>query len=87
MHRSHLVRVVVAAPLASFAPCVWQAGAMRPWAFFGLPARVWESGLGGLAAVSGRTLPRRPAAVVGAAGLVVVVASAVVFTAATPFPG
>jgi peptidoglycan/LPS O-acetylase OafA/YrhL len=87
MHRSRLVRVVVAASLASFALCVWQTGAVRPWAFFGLPARVWEFGLGGLAAVSGRKLPPRRAAAVGAVGLVVVVASGVVFTAATPFPG
>jgi hypothetical protein len=41
---------------------------VRPWAFFGLPARVWEFGLGGLAAVSGRKLPPRPAAAGGAVG-------------------
>ncbi len=35
----------------SFALCVWLTQTRQPWAFFGTPARAWEFGLGGLAAL------------------------------------
>lgn len=35
----------------SFALCIWLTQTRQPWAFFGTPARAWEFGLGGLAAL------------------------------------
>ena len=59
-------------------------------AYFVTPTRAWEFGAGGLLAIA---LPRpaalRPAlgAILSWAGLVIIAASALLFTAATPFPG
>lgn len=35
----------------SFGLCIWLTQTRQPWAFFGTPARAWEFGLGGLAAL------------------------------------
>jgi peptidoglycan/LPS O-acetylase OafA/YrhL len=37
--------------IASLALCVWLTGRDQPWAFYGSPARAWEFGAGGLAAL------------------------------------
>lgn len=69
---------------------VWMTDVNAPWAFFSLPTRAWELGIGAVLAVSGAWLARIPvrvAAVLGWAGLVAVAASGVVLNDATPFPG
>ncbi|WP_069167777.1 acyltransferase family protein [Nocardia altamirensis] len=61
-----------------------------PWAFFALPARAWELGIGGLIALSAVAL-RRLAPTVGSGigwlGLAMIVLAYVVFDNHTPYPG
>lgn len=60
------------------------------WAFFSLPTRAWELALGGLVALTAgawRRLPPVLAALVGWAGLSMIVVACVRFSSATPFPG
>jgi len=54
--RSGLALVLVAASSASIASFIWLTKTNPPFAFFGMPARAWEFGLGGLASLvpSGR---------------------------------
>lgn len=61
-------------------------------AYFSTPARAWELGVGGLAAMAGAgqgrwVLRRWQAEVVGWSGLLLVLWSAVAYDATTPFPG
>ncbi len=75
---------------ASFAVCVWQTQVVQPWAYFGIQARAWELAAGALAALAAHRLAHlRPTAATGLTwlGLAAVVASALAFTDATPFPG
>ncbi len=74
----------------SLALCVWQTGHSQPWAYFGIQARAWELAAGALVALAAARLSRLPAFVAGAAmwlGLCAVLASALLYTDATPFPG
>ncbi|MFY0406572.1 acyltransferase family protein [Solicola sp. PLA-1-18] len=85
-----LVAVTVAAVAVSswFSVTVTQTSA--PWAYFSLHTRAWELGLGELVALTAglwATLPRRLAGLLAWVGLAAVVASAVLYTDATPFPG
>ena len=61
----------------------------EPWAFFMLPARAWELGLGALLALpsaAGR-LPAAGRAAAGWIGLGMIVLAGIAFGAGTPFPG
>jgi peptidoglycan/LPS O-acetylase OafA/YrhL len=61
-----------------------------PWAYFSLHTRAWELGLGALVALASprlTALPRRLAGLAAWAGIAAIVASAVLYTDATPFPG
>ncbi|MGN6218394.1 MAG: acyltransferase family protein [Microbacterium sp.] len=76
---------------ASFLACVVLTFRAQPWAFFALPTRAWELGVGGLAAF---LLTYRPefvggatAAVIGWLGLAGIIGSTVVFSGTTQFPG
>ena len=64
---------------------------MQPWAFFSLPTRAWELGIGGLVAFLLRTNPRwiahRAAGILGWIGLVALLLVAVAFDSSTLFPG
>lgn len=86
-------RVAVTALLIgalSLSLSLWLTSADAPLAFFLLPARAWELGLGALLAVAGTRLsaiPRRAAAAGGWAGLGLVTLGAIVVNDATPFPG
>lgn len=86
-----LFGLVVAVVVISFAACVVLTFRSQPWAFFLLPTRAWELGVGGLAAFILTFRPRvvtgTLAAVLGWAGIAGIVGSAVVFTSATAFPG
>lgn len=83
--------LVLGIVLGSFALCVWLTFESQPWAFFSLPTRAWELGIGGLAAflLSFRRTPITGvwAAVTGWAGVLGILASVLLFTSATPFPG
>jgi peptidoglycan/LPS O-acetylase OafA/YrhL len=83
---------VAAAVIAglSFVLSLWLTEANAPWAFFSLPTRAWELGIGALLAVGAARLARLPdrlAAGAAWAGLAMVGASCVVLNRSTPFPG
>jgi peptidoglycan/LPS O-acetylase OafA/YrhL len=80
---------------ASFAYCLVlvtdpsQSGSVR-WAFFGMPARMWEfcAGIVLAFAMSGiRAVPRRAADAIGAVGLVALTWTFVSIGSVEPFPG
>jgi hypothetical protein len=85
--RARAAFLVVA--VGSFALCLALAGYLRPWAFFGSPARAWEFAAGALVAVwAGRAVPaaagRRYDQWVALGSLL---AAALLFSSATPYPG
>ncbi|MCF6387150.1 acyltransferase [Mycobacterium sp. MBM] len=77
--------------VVSVAVCQYSTIYAQPDAFFLLPARVWEFGLGALVALAlldGRKLfAPRVAAVLGWVGLLAVIGAGVVFTTKTVYPG
>jgi peptidoglycan/LPS O-acetylase OafA/YrhL len=76
--------------IGSFVLSLWLTTANQPWAFFSLPTRAWELGIGALLAVSVTRLTRLPWQVSVAAGwigLAMVALSTVVIQPTTPFPG
>jgi peptidoglycan/LPS O-acetylase OafA/YrhL len=82
--------VAAAVVVASFALSLWLTTVSAPWAFFSLPSRAWELGIGALLAVGAyrlATLPRALSAIAGWLGLAMIVGSAVVIDTSTPFPG
>ncbi len=82
--------IVAAIVVASLLLSLWLTSANQPWAFFSLPTRAWELGLGALLAVAGTRLARIPdpvAAVAGWAGIALIALAAVTIGDATPFPG
>ncbi|WP_022885758.1 acyltransferase family protein [Glaciibacter superstes] len=83
--------VVATMVVASFVLCLILTQVLQPWAFFSLPTRAWELGVGGLVAFLLRAAPAwlkapwTPAlAWAGVAGLL---GSAVLFSSGTLFPG
>jgi peptidoglycan/LPS O-acetylase OafA/YrhL len=81
---------VIAISIASFVLAVWLTGVDEPWAFYLLPTRAWELGLGATLAVSAARLsaiPERLATALGWAGVGLVVLSGVMLSVDTPFPG
>lgn len=75
----------------SFAACVILTFRLQPWAFFSLPTRAWELGVGGVVAFAlhhrARILRPRSAAVAGWVGLAALLATVLMFTSKTAFPG
>jgi len=76
--------------IGSFALSLWLTTASAPWAFFSLPSRAWELGIGSLLAVGAvrlAALPRSLAAAAGWLGLLMIGAAGLVIDTSTPFPG
>jgi peptidoglycan/LPS O-acetylase OafA/YrhL len=75
----------------SFAVCQWSTTYAQPSAFFMLPSRVWEFGLGAvvaLAMLDGRKVfPPRIGAVLGWVGLAAIIGAGMLFTVTTVYPG
>jgi peptidoglycan/LPS O-acetylase OafA/YrhL len=86
-------RVAIAATVvggASLLLSLWLTTTNAPWAFYSLPTRAWELGIGALLAVGAARfirMPRRLAAAALWGGLALIAASAVVIGTSTPFPG
>ena len=80
--------VLVVASLASFAAAVWGATAASIAAFYLLPTRMWELGLGAILAfrTSGQERPRGNQ-IWSLAGLAMVCLAILLFDRETPFPG
>ena len=87
--RERLPRLLGAMVVASFALSLALTLRGTPWAFFSLPTRAWEFGVGGLLAVRGAELdlgPRRRA-VLGWAGAASILAAAVGLDGLVLYPG
>jgi peptidoglycan/LPS O-acetylase OafA/YrhL len=88
VRRVGILAIVVV--MASFGLSLWLTTASAPWAFFSLPSRAWELGIGALLAVGAARLaglPTRIAVAAGWIGLALVAASGLVIETSTPFPG
>jgi len=87
--RRHLVAVLIAATLISFALAVWAVDAKPAAAFYLLPTRFWELMVGALLALG--VVPaiptQRAANAAAAAGLAMIAVAVSVFSSATAFPG
>jgi peptidoglycan/LPS O-acetylase OafA/YrhL len=82
--------VLAVITVASFAWSVMQTRQTPTFAYFSTFTRAWELGVGGLLAIFATSLRRLPTAVKAAAswlGVAAIVASALLYTEATPFPG
>lgn len=89
--RRALFVVLLAVVAVSFLACVLLTYRAQPWAFFSLPTRAWELGVGGVVAFAltarSQMLPPPAAAFIGWVGLGGVLGSVAFFDAETPFPG
>jgi peptidoglycan/LPS O-acetylase OafA/YrhL len=88
--RKVLVGVLSGLTLLSLAVCVLFTANGGTFAFYGLPARVWEFGIGGLAALMLRGTLKLPAAgwfAVRWLGIVAILASGYLISRDTGFPG
>ena len=89
--RTRLIALVIAVVAgASLALSIVLTDAAAPWAFFSLPTRAWELGLGAIVAVTAVHLARAPArlsAGAAAAGVGLIVAAGIVIGQDTPYPG
>ena len=82
--------VLAAIVVGSFALSVIVTELAANWAFYSLPTRAWELGIGGLLAVGAGGLGRVPGRLVGVAGwvgLAAIAASAFAFDSTLPWPG
>ena len=88
--RKRLFVAVVVAGALSFAVSLWLTRVSQPWAFFGMPTRIWEFALGGgLALVLNGRSDRATSvsAVLQGAGLVMIAVAALSYERVTPYPG
>ncbi|MGH7678284.1 MAG: acyltransferase family protein [Gemmatimonadaceae bacterium] len=87
--RRRLLIGIVLAGAASFALSVWLTRSSQPWAFFGMPTRIWEFALGGtLAMMNLRSdQPSALAAVLQTAGLLTIAIAVITYSNATLYPG
>ena len=87
--RAHLV-VLALVTVVSFALSLMVTYVLPAAAFFSLPTRAWQLGLGGLVALTAdrwRRLPQRIGTVAGWNGLICIVLACYWFSPTTPFPG
>jgi len=84
-----LAVVLVAMSSVSLALCIFLTHYRAPWAFFSLPTRAWEFGLGGLGCLLPERLVRGKGAVAvfGWLGFTAVLAAGCLFSQQTSFPG
>ena len=87
--RRRLLIGIVLAGAASFALSVWLTRTSQPWAFFGMPTRIWEFALGGtLAMMNLRSdQPSALAALLQTAGLLTIAIAVITYSNATLYPG
>ena len=88
--RGRLFAILGTVTLASFALCLWMTLRAPTFAFYELPARAWEFGVGGLLAMlplAARRLAPAAWIVIGWAGLLCVLACGWLIPAGPGFPG
>jgi peptidoglycan/LPS O-acetylase OafA/YrhL len=80
--------IMISVTVVSFAVCIWMTSTKQPWAFFSLPTRAWEFGLGGLGClVSSRRSRARFWYVVGCIALPALLATCSFHYSLSRFPG
>ena len=85
-----LINWIAVAGVLSFVASLWLTGVSQPWAFFGMPTRIWEFALGGIAALAltDRAAPSaRAGLVLQCIGLGAIVVATLWFHEALPYPG
>ncbi len=82
-----LIAALLIGVVASFALSVWLTDASPARAFYLLPTRVWQLGVGGLLALIGVMGTSHRAGALAWAGLAAVVVAGVALTAEMPYPG
>ena len=82
-----LIAALLIGVAASFALSMWLTDASPARAFYLLPTRVWQLGVGGLLALIGVMGTSRRAGAVAWAGLAAVAVAGVALTAEMPYPG
>ncbi len=91
MGRARLPWLIVAITIASFVASVVITGIQAPWAFYSLPTRAWQLGLGALIALGWLTFPKSwpvpTATLAGLGGLGLIVAATFLIKTSTPYPG
>jgi peptidoglycan/LPS O-acetylase OafA/YrhL len=78
------------AGVLSLGASLWLTETSQPWAFFGMPTRIWEFALGGALAVvmSGETeKPDGIATVLQVSGIAMIAWAVLTYDRATPYPG
>lgn len=87
--RSVLVATTAVLVLASFALCMALMAWSQPWAFYALPSRAWELGVGALVAALGMRVSFGPrvASVMSWSGIALLVAALVAIDSSVAFPG
>jgi len=82
-----LIAALLIGVIASFALSMWLTDTSPARAFYLLPTRVWQLGVGGLLALIGVMGTSRRAGAVAWAGLAAVAVAGVTLTAEMPYPG
>lgn len=88
--RRRMLAWVAVAGGASFAASLWATRVAQPWAFFGMPTRIWEFALGAalvLAAAGDGSRRAEHGGLIQAIGMAGIAFAAVTYHAATPYPG
>jgi peptidoglycan/LPS O-acetylase OafA/YrhL len=88
--RRTATKAVAVAGLASLAASLVLTRTSQPWAFFGMPTRIWEFALGGLLSlvlVDRVDASPRGATMLQAVGLAAIAVAVVSYDRATPYPG
>ena len=88
--RSLSILVISLGVVASFSINVWLTDVSQPWAYFSLPTRAWEFGLGALLAIFFDSLKRLPRPIrigMNWLGLILILGSAFLYGKQTIFPG
>jgi peptidoglycan/LPS O-acetylase OafA/YrhL len=74
----------------SFVVSLWLTRAAQPWAFFGMPTRIWEFALGGLISLDAARLSKistKSGTLLQASGLAAIAGASMFYNQATPYPG
>jgi len=85
-----LIAWVTAAGVLSFVVSLWVTKIAQPWAFFGMPTRIWEFALGGVTALALAHQPKevgKGGIYYQLAGLIAIGVASVSYHQATAYPG
>ncbi len=85
-----LIAWVTAAGVLSFVVSLWVTKIAQPWAFFGMPTRIWEFALGGVTALALAHQPKdvgKGGIYYQLAGLIAIAVASVSYHQATAYPG